>query len=44
MILKEVFMATPHLIKLSAAKMWVDYDSEADVLYIGENETVIVQH
>jgi uncharacterized protein YuzE len=30
----EIFKAIPHLIKLPARKIWVDYDKEADVLYI----------
>jgi len=33
-ILKEVFKATPHLLKFPVAKLWIDYDKEADVLYI----------
>jgi len=33
-IIEEVFKATPHLLKFPATKMWVDYDEEADVLYI----------
>lgn len=33
-VLKEIFKATPHLLKLPVAKMWIDYDKEADVLYI----------
>jgi uncharacterized protein YuzE len=32
--LKEVFSATPHLLKFPEKKMWIDYDQEADVLYI----------
>jgi len=32
--LKEVFSATPHLLKFPEKKMWIDYDEEADVLYI----------
>ena len=32
--LKEIFAATPHLIKMPAKKMWIDYDDEVDVLYI----------
>jgi len=32
--IKEVFRAVPHLIKFSVGKMWIDYDKEADVLYI----------
>jgi len=33
-IIKEVFEATPHLLKLPVRRMWIDYDKEADVLYI----------
>ena len=33
-ILSEVFKATPHLLKFPVTKMWIDYDKEADVLYI----------
>ncbi|MEK6691378.1 MAG: DUF2283 domain-containing protein [Nitrospirota bacterium] len=32
--LKEVQALVSHLIKLPATKMWIDYDKEADVLYI----------
>ena len=32
--LDEVFMATQHLLKLPSKQMWIDYDEEADVLYI----------
>lgn len=32
--LSEVFKATPHLLKFPVSKMWIDYDKEADVLYI----------
>jgi len=32
--IKEVFRAVPHLIKFPVGKMWIDYDKEADVLYI----------
>jgi uncharacterized protein YuzE len=32
--ISEIFKAIPHLIKLSTRKIWVDYDKEADVLYI----------
>jgi len=31
---KEIFKAIPHLIKFPARRIWVDYDKEADVLYI----------
>ena len=30
----EVYELVSHLIKLPETKMWVDYDKEADVLYI----------
>ena len=33
-VLKEVFQVTPHLLKLPATKLWIDYDKDADVLYI----------
>ena len=33
-VLKDVFEATPHLLKMPANRMWIDYDQEADVLYI----------
>lgn len=33
-LLKEVFKITPHLLKFPVSKMWIDYDKEADVLYI----------
>lgn len=32
--LKEIFYVTSHIIKLPETRMWVDYDKEADVLYI----------
>ena len=32
--MEEVFKAMPHILKLPASKFWVDYDREADVLYI----------
>ena len=32
--LTEVYELVSHLIKLPETKMWVDYDKEADVLYI----------
>ena len=31
----SVFQAVPLLIEFSVQRFWVDYDSEADVLYIG---------
>jgi len=33
-ILEEVYELVPHIIRLPETKMWVDYDREADVLYI----------
>lgn len=33
-ILNSVFQAVPFLIDFPAQRFWVDYDSEADVLYI----------
>jgi len=33
-MIKEVFKATPYFLKLPTTKMWIDYDKEADVLYI----------
>jgi uncharacterized protein YuzE len=35
--LLEVFKATPHLLRFPVTKMWIDYDKEADVLYISFN-------
>lgn len=32
--LKEVFELVSHVIRLPETKMWIDYDKEADVLYI----------
>ena len=32
--LSEVVKATPHLLRFPFTKMWIDYDREADVLYI----------
>ena len=32
--LSEVFEATPHLLKFQKNKVWIDYDREADVLYL----------
>ena len=32
--LSEVFKGTPHLLKFPVTKKWIDYDKEADVLYI----------
>jgi len=33
-ILSEIFDIVPHIIKLSEDKMLIDYDGEADVLYV----------
>ena len=33
-LLFEVFEATPHLLKFPKNKIWIDYDEEADVLYL----------
>jgi uncharacterized protein YuzE len=33
-VMREVFKATPHLLKFPTGRMWIDYDKEADVLYI----------
>ncbi len=33
-LLTEVFRATPHLLRFPKEKTWVDYDKEADVLYL----------
>ncbi len=33
-VLSEVFKATPHLLRFPKDKIWVDYDKEADVLYL----------
>ena len=32
--LTEVFEATPHLLRFPKNKLWIDYDKEADVLYL----------
>jgi len=32
--IKEIFEATPHILKFPQRKMWIDYDQETDVLYI----------
>lgn len=32
--IREIFEATPHLLKFPRTRMWIDYDKEADVLYI----------
>ncbi len=33
-VITEVFKATPHLLKFPVTKIALDYDKEADVLYI----------
>lgn len=33
-LLSEVIQIAPHLLNLPADRLWVDYDREADVLYI----------
>ncbi len=35
--LSELLKAAPHLLKFPVTKMWINYDKEADVLYIGFN-------
>ena len=32
--LEDIAEAVPHLIRLPAGRAWIDYDQEADVLYI----------
>ena len=32
--IKEISKAVPHFIKLPVDRTWIDYDKEADVLYI----------
>jgi uncharacterized protein YuzE len=32
--IEEITGALPHLIRFPAAKAWIDYDEEADVLYV----------
>lgn len=36
-VLGEIFKSIPHLIKFPTTRMWIDYDKEADVLYISFN-------
>jgi uncharacterized protein YuzE len=31
---EDIAAAVPHLIRLPAGRVWIDYDAEADVLYI----------
>lgn len=33
-LINEACMATPHILRFPIAKMGIDYDKEADVLYI----------
>ena len=33
-LIKEVFEAVPHLRRLPSNRLWIDYDREADVLYV----------
>lgn len=33
-LINEIFQSTPHLIKFPSKRFWVDYDKDADVLYI----------
>jgi uncharacterized protein YuzE len=33
-VVEEISGALPHLIRLPAVRMWIDYDQEADVLYV----------
>ena len=33
-LIKEIFKALPHLKKIGAANLWLDFDKEADVMYI----------
>ena len=30
----DILESVPHLLKLGAKKVWLDYDEEADVLYV----------
>jgi len=30
----DILESVPHLLKLGAKKLWLDYDEEADVLYV----------
>ena len=32
--LNEIFQAAPHILRLPATRMWIDYDKKADALYI----------
>jgi uncharacterized protein YuzE len=33
--MREVYEAIPHLLRLPSGRLWIDYDKEADVLYLG---------
>lgn len=33
-VVQDLLAAVPHLVRLTSHKLWVDYDSEADVLYL----------
>ena len=33
-LIREVFEAVPHLRRLPSNRLWIDYDREADVLYV----------
>ena len=33
-IIREVFQVVPHLRRLPSRHFWIDYDEEADVLYL----------
>lgn len=33
-IIEEIFKAMPHLLKFPVGEVWIDYDKEADVLYV----------
>jgi len=33
-VLEQIFQAAPYLTRLPTERLWVDYDSEADVLYL----------
>ena len=33
--MRDVYAAIPHLLRLPSGRIWIDYDREADVLYLG---------
>jgi uncharacterized protein YuzE len=35
--INEIFSAMPHLFRLPVKRLWIDYDEEADVLYVSFN-------